>query len=231
MNIAGFSPFLALLLWSRVRARAQKRLGVELARKCSKQLEECRKDGKTANTYFLVRHGESEANVVGIISSDPKIGTKKHGLSEKGKEQAAAAGQQLNSFLVENSIPESRVFIHSSDFTRARETAETIHSSLRLENQLYFCEHIRERFFGEFEGKSNKHYDDVWNFDKCDAFHNEFDSESVAEVAQRAFKVVLDFEKQHSDDICVIVAHGDLLQILRTVSYTNIYCFCHSFHI
>jgi hypothetical protein len=39
------------------------------------------------NRYFVVRHGESEANVAGLISSDPAISTKIHGLTHRGFEQ------------------------------------------------------------------------------------------------------------------------------------------------
>jgi bisphosphoglycerate-dependent phosphoglycerate mutase len=34
-----------------------------------------------------VRHGESSANVEGIISSNPDIATKNHGLTDKGKDE------------------------------------------------------------------------------------------------------------------------------------------------
>ncbi len=46
------------------------------------------------NRYFALRHGESTANIAGIISSLPSTGTTTHGLTDKGRLQAreAAAG-------------------------------------------------------------------------------------------------------------------------------------------
>jgi hypothetical protein len=44
--------------------------------------------------------------------------------------------------------------IYSSDFTRARETAETIHSSLRLPDPIVIDIRLRERRFGDLNGLS-----------------------------------------------------------------------------
>ena len=35
--------------------------------------------------YIAVRHGHSEANVAGVVSSDPAVATVKHGLTALGK--------------------------------------------------------------------------------------------------------------------------------------------------
>lgn len=40
---------------------------------------------KLKNRYFILRHGESEANVTGILLSHPKDGMVGFGLSLKGK--------------------------------------------------------------------------------------------------------------------------------------------------
>jgi len=39
------------------------------------------------NTYILMRHGQSTANVQGVVSSDPAVGSSIHGLSETGRLQ------------------------------------------------------------------------------------------------------------------------------------------------
>ena len=43
------------------------------------------------NRYIGLRHGQSEANVAGIISSDPKIGSETHGLTALGRFQGRIA--------------------------------------------------------------------------------------------------------------------------------------------
>ena len=48
------------------------------------------------NKYYAFRHGESQANVEGIIVSDPSIGTAKYGLSEKGRGQVEESAVRLS---------------------------------------------------------------------------------------------------------------------------------------
>jgi bisphosphoglycerate-dependent phosphoglycerate mutase len=74
------------------------------------------------NTYFGLRHGESEANMEGIISSNPVIGTTIHGLTKTGRVQARRAATALIEAIGRQNLKDC-VF-YSSDFTRARETAE-----------------------------------------------------------------------------------------------------------
>ena len=79
---------------------------------------------------------------------------------------------------------------------------------------------LRERFFGDFNGKSDVHYQDVWDIDCQDANHNEFNCESVNSVVKRTSELVLeiDNELEKSSQPCkvILVAHGDVLQILQT---------------
>jgi len=80
---------------------------------------------------------------------------------------------------------------------------------------------LRERFFGDLNGKSDVHYQDVWDIDCQDANHNEFNCESVNSVVKRTSELVLeiDNELEKSSQPCkvILVAHGDVLQILQTV--------------
>lgn len=94
------------------------------------------------NRYFILRHGESEANRADVISSNPNVATKIHGLTELGKEQAMSAAPSFLSMLISGSdskpppnrsnANESKFYINiiSSDFTRAKETAEVFRECL-----------------------------------------------------------------------------------------------------
>jgi broad specificity phosphatase PhoE len=64
---------------------------------------------------YLVRHGESEANVGGYINDDP---SRPVALTARGREQAATAAQTLSSIRFTQS--------YASQFPRARQTAEII---------------------------------------------------------------------------------------------------------
>ena len=98
---------------------------------------------KLRNRYFILRHGESEANKADVISSNPNIATKIHGLTEQGKEQAKNAAPALFNILrqqkeiishgiesFETNFEPITIKIISSDFTRAIETAEKFRDSL-----------------------------------------------------------------------------------------------------
>ena len=75
------------------------------------------------NKYYLLRHGQSTANVQGIISSNRHelAYTDKHGLTDTGYQQGKAAAQQLVDLMDDD--PSSVVFV-SSPFARARQTAQ-----------------------------------------------------------------------------------------------------------
>ncbi len=64
----------------------------------------------------MIRHGESEANVSGIISSNPDISTQIHGLTEHGRLQVTQHTNELSKKLATK--PNTKVITISSDFTR-----------------------------------------------------------------------------------------------------------------
>eukprot|EP00557_Chaetoceros_sp_GSL56_P006573 CAMPEP_0176488876 /NCGR_PEP_ID=MMETSP0200_2-20121128/6961_1 /TAXON_ID=947934 /ORGANISM="Chaetoceros sp., Strain GSL56" /LENGTH=238 /DNA_ID=CAMNT_0017885925 /DNA_START=217 /DNA_END=933 /DNA_ORIENTATION=+ len=190
------------------------------------------------NSYFALRHGQSLANVQKIISSDPAISTVDHGLSEVGKEQVTASAKLFTeNYYAANQYPQP-VAIYSSDFTRARETANLFANTLLdAKIPLYQPPHpvknapasgfqldirLRERYFGDWNGKSDSHYQDVWHFDCKDANHQEYSCESVNSVVSRTTELIIDIEQElekyhHPQSFQVIlVAHGDVLQILQT---------------
>lgn len=124
-----------------------------------------------------------------------------------------------------------------SDFTRARETA-TLFANTLLNSKipLYHPPHqlqkdlpgfqldirLRERYFGDWNGKSDSHYQDVWDHDCHDANHQEYNCESVNSVVSRTTDLIIDIEQELQKDHpqtsfqVILVAHGDVLQILQT---------------
>ncbi|KAL9182597.1 hypothetical protein ACHAXT_013249 [Thalassiosira profunda] len=183
------------------------------------------------NSYHALRHGQSLANVEGIISSDPAVSTVHHGLSEVGKEQARDAGRSFAEEHLQQSANDDGsvgVAIFSSDFARARETAaifaeELVRAGIPLyEGDVVPEKRLRERFFGELNGGPDTRYQDVWDVDIKDPNHNEFGVESANAVLERTTKLIteLDERLQSAGDgrcwKCILVAHGDVLQIMQT---------------
>ena len=62
--------------------------------------------------YWVLRHGNSLANQMKIISSDPEVSTVEHGLSELGHEQARNAAIDFKDFY----LRESQVHFHPTCF-------------------------------------------------------------------------------------------------------------------
>ncbi|GBG30064.1 Phosphoglycerate mutase [Hondaea fermentalgiana] len=148
------------------------------------------------NDVFLVRHGQSEANVSGTISSAPSVGTVKHTLTPRGEEQARRAGNRLKAHcldkgLTEEQIPDA-VIIRCSDFLRTRRTAAIVAEELGMSpSSVETCVDFRERFFGSLDGQSDAKYKEVWEYDKYSALHEQFGAESPASVLKRAASRVL----------------------------------------
>ena len=162
--------------------------------------------GRLTNTFSIMRHGQSKANVAGIIVScieNDRRGD--YGLSELGRKQALESAQACE-------LPRDTV-IWSSDFSRARQTAEILRAHLDAP-EVSLAEALRERCFGEWEGSATENYARVWAADETDAAHAG-GVESVAAVLDRMTAFVVDLDRQYSGRDIVLVSHGDTLQILQ----------------
>lgn len=160
------------------------------------------------NRYYGFRHGESLANVEGIIVSDPGVGTVKYGLSDEGRLQVASSAAQLSDLRGE-------VVIVSSDFLRAMETAEIIRAALGVES-IRVDHRLRERFFGAWEGQCYLHYSDTWSKDAIDPDRQVDGAESANAVRSRMVAVVRDLELELKGCEILLVSHGDPLRMLQS---------------
>lgn len=158
--------------------------------------------------------------------------TLEHGLSELGKQQVTTSAIQFANSYNESCRDEyGGVAIYSSDFKRARETAEIFAKELKQAKiPLVFAPikletRLRERYFGDWNGKNDDHYKDVWSYDSSDPNHTEFNVESVNSVVHRTSGLILEIEEELENNeyfllkkpiVIILVAHGDVLQILQT---------------
>ena len=165
------------------------------------------------NIYYAMRHGQSLANIERIIVSDPAIGTVAYGLSSVGREQVMASAGQ---FLGCNRLA-AQCRIVSSDFLRARETAQLLAAVLQCAVPVVTDPSLRERYFGELDGLGDQHYQQVWDMDADDPGHRHWDVESVVSVRERVASLVSDLESQYLGEQLILVAHGDVLQIAQTL--------------
>jgi len=181
--------------------------------------DECFLQKELKNTYLLVRHGQSTANVAKMIVSNPEIGVPEYGLSDLGQSQAKEAANRVNSMAGAKPI-----IIFSSDFRRTKETAEFIRDGLRLSpEKLILTISIRERYFGDLDLKGSENYRRVWDEDASNSRHTKFNVESVHSVASRVQKFIMQLESEYEGYCIILVGHGDTLQISQT-------CFQHIAH-
>ena len=156
----------------------------------------------------IVRHGQSQANIDGLIAGD--LDTP---LTEQGRIEA----RELASLLMD--IPFDAAY--SSPLQRARQTLEEIINTLHLLVTLTFDPDLRERSWGILEGK----YSDNRNTDftvEEQALWQTFDTapsggESYADVSQRVSRNfddhVLPRLKQGQN--VLIVSHNSALKTLQ----------------
>jgi broad specificity phosphatase PhoE len=169
---------------------------------------------RLANRYSVMRHGQSKANVAGVIvSSIERDRGGDFGLSEFGREQSLAAARG-------SGLPADTV-ICSSDFCRARQTAQIVRDYLGAP-EVIVAAALRERYFGDWDGSGTANYARVWTADETspgtgrpgtgDGDHG---VEPAAGVLDRATAFVADLERRFSGRDILLVSHGDTLQILQ----------------
>jgi broad specificity phosphatase PhoE len=162
---------------------------------------------RLANTFSIMRHGQSRANVAGIIVSrieNDRGGD--YGLSELGRTQALEAAQACDL--------SSSTVIFSSDFSRARQTAEIVRAYLGAP-EVNLSKALRERSFGDWEGSATDNYARVWAADETDSDQVGSGVEPVAAVVDRSTALIVDLERRYSGRHILLVSHGDTLQILQ----------------
>lgn len=158
------------------------------------------------NTYYGFRHGESQANTAHIIASHIESG-RPYGLTDTGKAQVLSSCQTL-SF-------KTPPLIFASDFTRTIETAQII--SDHFGSVVTLSELLRERYFGEFDLNDDSNYPLVWELDRNDPAHRQFQVESVLDVTVRLSALICELESRYRHESIILVTHGDIVALLSAL--------------
>jgi isoleucyl-tRNA synthetase len=157
---------------------------------------------KSGNTYLIMRHGESDSNVRGVISADLKT---VDGLTEHGREQVKAVVTQLREAGID-------MIVHSG-FQRVRETVEILADALGLPVGSV----IRDERLGEvqagavFEGGIWDDYNQQYG-DWAGRFTKRIEGQENRRDAQtRAAACLFAIEQQYQNKKVLIVSHGGVL--------------------
>lgn len=165
------------------------------------------------NTYFGLRHGRAESNEKGIFVTRIELGSSGYGLVGIGAEQvrrSIAAAKDTGKLNRET-------LILSSDFLRARESAEIAASLLQVTCPVKKEPRLGERFFGllDLQPDSGPQLDTIRDQDVINPMHSTFDVESPAHVIRRMSGLILELEAAYERAVILLVSHGDPLRILR----------------
>ncbi|OGK19417.1 hypothetical protein A2866_01770 [Candidatus Roizmanbacteria bacterium RIFCSPHIGHO2_01_FULL_39_8] len=158
-------------------------------------------------TFYIVRHGETEANVRKILQ-----GHKDYALTEKGIQQAKEVAVKLKHTHFDK--------IFSSDLLRAKKTA----GLLLLEHKIAIetTKRLRERSFGKYEGKPYEYTDP--DLDKLMKKYNilsrkeQFrfnryrkETESDEELSSRMLTFLRELAVTYRGKTILIVSHGGIM--------------------
>ncbi len=147
---------------------------------------------------FIVRHAETVENHTRIVQGQ-QDGT----LSERGERQAEVLARYLRQFSFEKIV--------ASDLGRVRQTLKPYLNGSSPEVQ--YTPLLRERSFGEIEGKSFREYQEVLSASRVS--HTTFrptDGENFHDVLSRARQFLADLELQPG--YCLLVTHGGMVRSL-----------------
>lgn len=168
-------------------------------------------DTMAGNTFYLMRHGHSQANAEGIICSNLSKGRLSYGLTTLGREQVRTTVEDM---WIGGHWHQDCV-IMASPFLRTIQTAEILAEVLGIE-EIGQEERLRERFFGALDGGPDSQYQQVWDLDQDNPKHTQWQVESVTKVAQRGRDLTHELDDHYRDRIVILVAHGDICSILAT---------------
>ena len=154
-------------------------------------------------TILLVRHGQSEGNILGVFT-----GHSGYPLSELGHKQAAMTAEYIKEkYPVE--------LVYCSDLPRAFQTAEHIAHAFDL--PVVTDARLREINAGKWENLPFTELPDLFpeDFKRWleDLFHARCTGgESVLEVADRASAALRDIAASHPNSCIVVVAHATTIR-------------------
>jgi isoleucyl-tRNA synthetase len=162
---------------------------------------------KSGNRYFVMRHGEAEQNVLGIVDS---ANPEKYHLTEKGRAQIREKAETLKGKDI------GRIFV--SPYARARETAEIVAETIGFpKDALVVDDRLREFDFGERSGISI----DEWiriRSTLADFSVPNPGGESYIDAKRRFGDFLYEMERAHAGENILIVSHGIGLEALTAVA-------------
>ncbi len=163
----------------------------------------------------FARHGESEANLLGVVSNRPGV----HPLTATGKDQASALAEAVRGRV-------SRVY--ASPLLRALQTAEIVCRGLGL--PCHVVDALREYDCGDLEGRSDaeawaahRRWVDDW-LQGCDRDRGPAGGESFEQIRVRFVPFVQSLldSREEADAAPLLVGHGGVYRLMLPLVLDNV---------
>lgn len=151
---------------------------------------------------ILVRHGQTEWNILGRFQGQTDVKLTPLGLSQAEKAAVRLAGEDIAA-------------VYASDLDRAMTTAECIAAKHGLKAIPF--KPVREIFFGDWEGLSYDEIKKEWP-DEIDKLFNKASrlvipkGETFQQLVDRAVPAINTLAQQYQHKTIVIVSHGAALR-------------------
>ena len=146
---------------------------------------------------YLVRHGQTDWNKLGLIQGDSDIP-----LNNEGIKQAK---------IVKTKIKDKIDICFASPLKRAFQTAKII-----TDVNIIFDKRLIERNMGEFEGKDFSIYSagNYWNYDLNSG---DYGVEKIQDLFKRTQNFMEMLKENYSDKTVLVVSHGATIRALNFV--------------
>jgi 2,3-bisphosphoglycerate-dependent phosphoglycerate mutase len=169
------------------------------------------KEEKMPRTLVLVRHGQSEWNLKNLFT-----GWRDVGLTDKGREEARAAGEKLKARGLKFDIA------YTSALTRAQKTCDIILDMLGQSNLKTIRDQaLNERDYGDLSGLNKDDARKKWGEEQVHIWRRSYDvqppgGESLRDTGARVWPYYLHEMQPHvlGGRTMLVAAHGNSLRAL-----------------
>ncbi len=171
-------------------------------------IEGLMKNSVQNNKFFIMRHGEAEHNVKGVLASGPETKGRVSSLTKKGISENEAAVSAIKKQKID--------VIFTSPYKRTIDTAKTISKATKAKV-------IEDKRLGEIEGgifnwKTEKEFKSFFDAPLEQFLKAPSGGESLTDVRNRVFNFLDEIDNQYAGQNILIISHGDPLWMMEAAS-------------
>ncbi len=160
---------------------------------------------KSGNKYFLMRHGEAEQNVKGVLSSDNE---QVHPLTDLGRQQVRAVAEKIKS--------ENIDLIFYSPLQRTTETMEEVVKIIGNVKAIP-DKRLAEEYFGVLSGKPWTEFAKIFTTFSERVSKKYEDLETLLDIKKRVGEFLYEIEQSFSDKKILIISHDGPMKLMNCV--------------